>query len=121
MMNPENAYLVHAARILFWLALAFTCLMATLPNPPQALFESDNANHMMAFAALTALHKVGYRGFGVWRRIWVMAFVGGAIELVQSIPSLHRDAEWMDWFADIAAVLAASIVVNFLVPIRRQT
>jgi hypothetical protein len=32
------------------------------------------------------------------------------IELVQLIPELHRDSEWSDWFADIAAASAALIV-----------
>lgn len=120
MVNSENSYLVNTARILFLLSLVFTCVMATLPHPPQGLFASDKANHMMAFAVLTALHNVGYRHFGVWRRILVMTLVGGTIEVVQSIPSLHRDAEWVDWFADIVATLMASLAVHFFATSRGQ-
>ena len=34
-----------------------------------------------------------------------LVVLGGAIELLQAIPSVHRDAEWLDWLADCAAVL----------------
>ena len=40
-----------------------------------------------------------------------MAF-GGLIELVQMIPVLHRDSQWSDWIADIAAAIGALVVVG---------
>lgn len=113
------------ARVTFWAALAFTVVMATLPQPPAALSTaSDKVNHVIAFFVLTALHKLAYRGFGFWKRLLVMAALGGLIELVQMVPALHRDAEWLDWAADVAAALVASCLVGVLVPrerIRRET
>ena len=48
-----------------------------------------------------------------------MAAFGGLIELVQMVPDLHRDAEWLDWAADVAAALVASCLVSVLVPRER--
>lgn len=104
------------AQAVFWAALAFTVIMATLPQPPTALsMPSDKVNHVIAFFVLTALHKLAYRDFGFWKRLLVMAALGGLIELVQMVPALHRDAEWLDWAADVAAALVASCLVSVLV------
>lgn len=92
--------------------------MATLPHPPSLATSSDKVNHVIAFFVLTALHKLAYRDFGFWKRLLVMAALGGLIELVQMVPALHRDAEWLDWAADVAAALVASCLVSVLV--RRQ-
>lgn len=108
------------ARLIFWSVLLFTCVMATLPNPPQALATpSDKINHVLAFLVLTALHKIAYRSFGFWRRMLVMAVLGGAIEVAQMIPDLHRDAEWLDWAADVGAAFVASVLVAIFLPRRR--
>ena len=108
-------------RAVFWAALAFTVIMATLPQPPAALSTpSDKVNHVIAFFVLTALHKLAYRNFGFWKRLLMMAALGGLIELVQMVPALHRDAEWLDWAADVAAALVASCLVSILLP-REQT
>lgn len=88
-----------------------------MPQPPTALGTlSDKVNHLIAFFVLTALHQVAYRDFGFWKRLLVMAVLGGLIELVQMVPSLHRDAEWMDWVADVGAALLASCLVSLFVP-----
>ena len=107
------------ARAVFWAALAFTIVMATLPHPPPLATASDKVNHVIAFFVLTALHKLAYRDFGFWVRLLVMAVLGGLIELVQMVPALHRDAEWLDWAADVAAALVASCLVSVLVPRER--
>ena len=107
------------ARAVFWAALAFTVVMATLPHPTSLATSSDKVNHVIAFFVLTALHKLAYRDFGFWRRLLMMAALGGLIELVQMVPALHRDAEWMDWAADVAAALVASCLVGVLVPRER--
>jgi VanZ family protein len=104
-------------RLVFWAALTFTMAMATMPQPPAMLgTPSDKLNHIIAFFVLTALHQIAYRDFGFWRRMLVMATLGGVIELVQMVPRLNRDAEWMDWFADVAAAFLASCVVSVAVP-----
>jgi hypothetical protein len=111
---------ILAARTLFWGAITFTVVVATLPHPPQVIEASDKVQHALAFLVRTALYKLAYRGFGVWPRLLGMAFLGGAIEIAQMIPQLHRHAEWMDWTADVAAAFVASVAVLVLVPRWRE-
>lgn len=101
------------AKAAFWFACVFTLVMAINPQPPQVPMP-DKTLHAAAFFVLTALHKIAYRDFGFWRRIAAMALLGGAIELIQSIPDLHRDADIKDWIADIAAAILASWIVSAL-------
>lgn len=104
------------ARAVFWAALVITMVMATMPNPPTGMSTpSDKVNHVIGFFVLTALHQLAYRDFGFWKRLLVMAVLGGVIELVQMVPSLHRDAEWMDWVADAGAALLASCLISLFV------
>lgn len=108
------------AKAAFWSACVFTLVMATNPQPPQVPMP-DKLLHAAAFFVLTALHKMAYRDFGFWRRIAAMAVLGGAIELIQSIPDLHRDADIKDWVADIAAAILASWIVSGLSARRGDT
>ena len=104
-------------RLVFWAALTFTMVMATMPQPPTMLgTPSDKVNHIIAFFVLTALHQVAYRDFGFWRRMLMMTMLGGVIELVQMVPSLNRDAEWMDWLADVGAAFVASCLLSLAMP-----
>jgi hypothetical protein len=103
---------------LFWAALVFACVMATLPRPPQLPgAPSDKVQHILAFTALTALALGAYPRapplrIGLW-----LALVGGAIELVQMIPMLNRDGAWLDWAADCGAIL---VILSLGVPLRRR-
>lgn len=104
-------------RLVFWAALSFTMVMATMPKPPTMFSTpSDKVNHIIAFFVLTALHQVAYRDFGFWRRMLMMTMLGGVIELVQMVPSLNRDAEWIDWLADVVAAFVASCLVSLAMP-----
>lgn len=65
---------------------------------------------MLAFGVLTLLAS-GYYGLGRTLLIFIsLAGLGGLIEVLQMIPALHRDAEWLDWAADCATVLATLVV-----------
>jgi hypothetical protein len=95
----------------FWLALAVTLVMALLPKPPALPMQAtDKVQHMAAFAALTFLATLGFpilrlRVIFVW-----MAALGLAIEVLQMIPALHRNAQVSDWLADCAATLATLLL-----------
>ena len=102
-------------RLVFWLALAVTLVMALLPNPPALPRQAtDKVQHMAAFAALTSLAALGFP----WLRLRVifvwMATLGLAIEVLQMIPILHRDAQVSDWLADCAATAAALLLCGAL-------
>ena len=91
-----------------WLAVAFTLVMATLPHPPRLPGEpTDKIQHIAAFVVLTILTVVAYPRAARWRVLLGLAAFGGAIELVQAIPALHRSSDWRDWLADTGAILFA--------------
>lgn len=82
--------------------------MALLPKPPEIPGEpGDKIQHMLAFATLGAIAAGGWRNQPLARLFAGLAVFGAAIELFQMIPALHRDAEWLDWLADMAAAAAA--------------
>ncbi len=106
-------------RILFWLALVFAVTMAVLPHPPEFPGKpSDKFQHMLAFATLAVLGVLGYPRVPKTAVAAGLVLVGAGIEIVQMIPSLHRDAELMDLVADTFAILAVLGVVALVVRLR---
>jgi VanZ family protein len=101
-----------ALRILFWLGLVFAVIMALLPKPPALPVEvGDKVQHMIAFATLAGLAGLGYSQTRLRVILLILAGVGAFIEVGQMIPSLHRDAEMIDWLADCASSLAVLALV----------
>jgi hypothetical protein len=98
----------------FAAALGLTLIMALVPQPPELpMAVSDKAQHATAFAILAGL------GACAWpKRLTqiavVLIIIGGLIEILQMIPVLHRDAEFADWATDVAATLAALLVVRVI-------
>jgi hypothetical protein len=93
-------------RLAFWAAAVFAFVMAVLPQPVE-LPASDKVQHMAAFLVIAALGRLAYPRLPWWKLLLGLVAFGGAIELVQMIPELHRDSELSDWAADIVAALAA--------------
>ena len=90
--------------------------MALLPKPPEMPGEpGDKIQHMMAFATLGTLAAAGWRDRPLAVLFGWLAGFGAAIELFQAIPVLHRDAEWLDWLADMAAAAVALGVARLVV------
>jgi VanZ family protein len=110
-MNDSRGRVRAAARFLFWVAAAFALLMALLPHPPLLPANpSDKLQHAAAFVVLSALAAVGYSGRWAAIAVGLSAF-GALIELLQMIPSLHRDAQLTDWLVDTLA--AAAVLLLF--------
>lgn len=103
----------RAAWVLFWLALAFAVTMASLPHPPALPIDGfgDKFQHMLAFATLTVLGTFAYPAMPRLRLAERLSFIGALIEVVQSIPALHRDCDIRDWIADTAAILIVTAVL----------
>ncbi len=99
-------------RLLFWLAAVFAFTMAALPHPPEIPGEpSDKVQHIAAFTCLALLGTFAYPRLGVVRLALGLSAFGAFIEVVQLVPSLHRDADTRDWLADTAAVIAVIVAV----------
>lgn len=97
-------------RLLFALATLFAVTMALLPHPPQVPIEGDKYQHMLAFGVLTLLCVMAYPETELLRIAERLSFLGAMIELVQSIPALHRDCDIMDWVADTSIIIAVLAV-----------
>lgn len=94
-------------RFAFWGALLFSFVMAVLPQPPQLPGgPSDKLLHVTAFSVLALLAPLAYRAASLVRLGLLLSAFGAAIEIVQMIPCLHRDGDWIDWVADTAALAA---------------
>jgi hypothetical protein len=98
--------------IAFAAALVFTLVMAWLPHPPAVPWsEDDKFWHMLAFAILALLASRAFPAARLLRIGERLSFLGALIEIVQSIPALHRDCDITDWIADTVAVAATLALV----------
>ena len=106
---------IRILRTAFWAAAFFAFVMAALPHPPQLPgAPSDKIQHIAAFLVLGALASFGYpRTSPVYLASGLSAF-GAVIEVVQLIPSLHRDGDPADWIADTAAAGLMLIFLHWL-------
>jgi VanZ family protein len=114
--------LVRLAKVAFWLALILAFVMAVLPKPPETPIDrfGDKFAHILAFATLSSLAMIGFGRAARWRIVERLSFVGAMIEVVQSLPMLHRDCDLRDWIADTLAVLVMVLLFSLVMP-RRET
>lgn len=85
--------------------------LALMPHPPSAGHISDKWQHMFAFGTLTILSVLAFPATSLLRIGERMSFLGALIEVFQSIPSLHRDCDVMDWLADTLIIIAVLTVI----------
>ncbi|BEV01676.1 hypothetical protein [Novosphingobium olei] len=104
----------------FWLAASFAVVMAVLPKPPRVPLDryGDKVEHIVAFATLSFLAVLAFRHTPRFRIIERLSFLGALIEVVQSIPALHRDCDIRDWVADTFAIIVVVGVMNLFRPVR---
>ena len=101
-----------ALTALFWAALAFTLTMAWLPHPPSVPGNpNDKIQHIAAFVCLSLAGVAAFPKFPLTRLGERLSFLGAIIEVVQSIPALHRDCDIRDWLADTIAITIVLLAV----------
>lgn len=100
----------HLLFWLLWAVVLFSVVMALLPKPPQMPIDrfGDKVNHILAFATMAGLASLAFPKAPPWRVIERLSFLGAMIEVMQSIPALHRQCDVVDWIADTMAVLAVT-------------
>ena len=87
------------------MAFAIVCYFAVVPFPaPIERQFSDKFLHMLAFSTLTVLGTTAFRRTSPLVLAALLSASGAVIELVQMVASLNRNAEFLDWVADTAAV-----------------
>ena len=108
-----KATIRFTATLLFWLALLFAVTMAVLPHPPHLPIDQlgDKFEHMLAFGTLTLLAEFAFPRMPRLRLAERLSFLGAVIEVVQSIPDLHRDCDIRDWVADTFAILIVTMLL----------
>ncbi len=106
-------------RIALVAAVVFAVTMALLPKPPHMPIDQfgDKFEHMLAFATMSLLAAFAYPTARLSRIGERFSFLGALIEVLQSIPSLHRDCDIRDWIAD---TLAITVVLLIVWAVRRQ-
>lgn len=106
-------------RALFVAAILFAVTMALLPKPPHLPIDrfGDKFQHMLAFATVAGLAAFAYPATPLLRVGERLSFLGALIEVLQSIPALHRDCDIRDWIAD---TLAIAVVLALVKTIRRS-
>jgi VanZ family protein len=108
-----NARTIWLFRVALFLAVAVAVTMALLPQPPHLPIDrfGDKFAHMLAFATMALLAALAYPGIRLVRLGERLSFLGALVEVMQSIPSLHRDCDIRDWVADTIAIVAVLLVV----------
>lgn len=102
----------RASRLIFWAAFTFAFVMAVLPHPPEVPGNpNDKVQHITAFATLALLGSFAYPATALLLLLVRLSLFGALIEVVQAIPSLHRDSDVWDWVADTAAIAVVLLIV----------
>ncbi len=85
--------------------MVFALAVAWFAFTPATGVESglpwDKANHAAAFLTWTILAGCGWPRTGILRMAAVMLALGTAIELIQGLPAVGRDADVRDVVADM--------------------
>ncbi len=93
-------------------ATSFAVGMALMPHPVPIVEVGDKWQHMAAFGTLTLLSVLAFPNGSLLRIGERLSFLGAMIEVLQSIPALHRDCDIMDWVADTTIIVGVLIVVR---------
>ena len=101
---------IKIAKILFWLALFGSYLLAILPQDHQIEITpfSDKSNHFIAFATLTILILYGY-SMNYLKASILMLLYGIWIEVTQLF-LVDRYAEVMDIVADVVGIFIGTVL-----------
>ncbi|MDB5699831.1 MAG: hypothetical protein JWL66_30 [Sphingomonadales bacterium] len=104
---------IFVERAALWVAITLAVVMATLPKPPKLFIDQfgDKFEHMLAFAVIALLAALAYPKARLTRIAERLSFLGALIEVVQSIPALHRDCDIMDWVADTSSIIVMLTIV----------
>ena len=108
-------------RLAFWLLLGIILAISIMPTgDAPTIFANDKLNHGLAFFTLSVMARL------LWTRthaailfILLMLF-GGGIEILQLVMGFGREADWMDFLADIAAIALGIVTGKALNSIKNK-
>ena len=103
-------------RIFFFALWAIALFMALTPKPPRLPIDQfgDKFEHILAFAVLALFARLSFPQTSDRVILERLSFSGAMIEVLQAIPSFHRDCDWRDWLADSLAVAFVLLMLRLL-------
>lgn len=111
-MTPQRCL---SAAILFFILMV---VLGAIPGEAHALSEAvhDKLLHFLAYTVLSALIYASFTGQPATRAFRTVIIVGSLGALDEAIQALmpYRDANWMDWRADMMASLSSVTLLAFL-------
>lgn len=95
-------------RVVLWIAMAVGLYEALRPVPvgPPGQY-ADKIEHFVCFYLLTGAALLAYPRLKAAWLVAIAAACGAGVEALQSLPAIGRDAEFLDWVADMVGVFAA--------------
>ena len=109
-------------RLAFYVVAVGTAVAALLPSPSfePGFAYSDKVQHFAVFFVLAGLALFAF--LQAPRRLIVerLSFFGAGIEVLQSIPALHRDCDVFDWATDTLGAGIAVLLLARLVAARKS-
>lgn len=107
-------------RVFFWALLLAVLVVALLPpNDAPSFFVLDKLNHILAFFALSSIARVLWPRRSIALLFTLLIVFGGSIELLQSLMPFGRTAEWMDFGADVIAILLGLLVGQLILGLKK--
>ncbi len=71
----------------------------------------DKARHFSAFAVMTTSAILAFPRTRLSVIAGLLSLAGAAIEVVQGLPMVHRDADVFDWVADSTAIVMVLAII----------
>jgi len=94
------------SRMLFWLLLGTILVISLMPaTDAPTVFADDKLNHILAFFTLSLMARLLWSRTHAAILFGLLMIFGGGIELLQWAMGFGRDADWMDFAADIVAIV----------------
>ncbi len=99
-MSNKNIF-----RILFWLLLGAILAISLMPaEDAPVVFADDKLNHILAFFILSFMARILWSRVNTLILFSMLTVFGGGIEILQLAMGFGRDADWMDFAADVLAI-----------------
>lgn len=109
-------------RFIFWLLLCGILAISIMPatNAP-TVFTDDKLNHILAFFVLSSMARIAWPRINALLLFVMLAVFGGAIEILQFSMGLGRQADWMDFAADVLAIVIGMLIGHLINSFRKKT
>lgn len=103
----------NGLKALFWLGALVGLMLALVPTPPAQLAGiPDKAQHFIGFSTLALLATLAYPRVGLPVIGLGLSAFGLAIEIMQSLPGIDRDADLMDGVVNALGIVSVLILVH---------